>query len=166
MADKRPVIDIRWTLADKIIENSSWALLVILWVMSVYCFFALPQIIPIHFNGAGNADRFGDKSTLLLLPVVCTVLLLGMTKINQYPHLFNFPIPVTSDNAPSQYRLAQRMIRFLKLAIVLIFISINIFTTLTVKGMSPGLESWLIPVIVVLIFIPTIWFLIKSLRLP
>ena len=165
MTNKRPLIGINLTSTDKMMENCSWTFLVALWVMSIYCVFTFPEIIPIHFNGSGEADRFGDKSALLFLPAVCSVLILGMTKINQYPHLFNFPVAVTSDNAPRQYRLAQRMIRFLKIVIVFIFLFINLHTILTVKGMYPGLKTWLLPLIFVMIFIPTIWFSIKSLQL-
>ena len=165
MTNKRPVIASHLTPTDKIMETSSWALLVALWVMSIYCVFTFPETIPIHFNGSGEADRSGDKSTLLFLPAVCSILILGMTKINQYPHLFNFPVAVTSDNAPRQYHLAQRMIRYLKLVIVFIFLFINLHTMLTVKGMYPGLTTWLLPLILIMIFIPTIWFSIKSLKL-
>jgi len=165
MTNNRTPITIPPTPGDKLFDNIAWVLLVILWVASIYNVFTLPQIIPIHFNGSGEADRFGDKTTLLLLPVLGSVILLGLTKINHYPQIFNFPVTVTSDNASRQYPLAQRMIRFLKLSIVLIFLLINLFTTLTVKGMAQGLASWLLPVILVLVFIPTLWFTIKSLQL-
>jgi len=164
MTNKRPVIDTPLTLTDKIMETGSWTLLIALWVMSSYCVFTFPEIIPVHFKGSGEADRFGDKFTLLLLPLVSTILLLGMTKINQYPHLFNFPVVVTSDNAPRQYRLAQKMIRFLKLVIVLMFLLINLHTILTVKGIDTVFRSLLLPLILVMVFIPTIWFSIKSLQ--
>ena len=38
-----------------------------------YIYPSLPNIIPTHFNGSGEADAWGDKSTIYLLPFIMGV---------------------------------------------------------------------------------------------
>ena len=81
----------------------------------------MPATIPTHYNGAGQADGFGGKITILTLPLIATVLFVGMTFLNKYPHIFNYPTNITQDNVLRQYTNATRLIRYLKLIIVFIF---------------------------------------------
>jgi uncharacterized membrane protein len=130
--------------------------LAIMWFLAAYAFFELPDTIPIHFNVSGKADSYGNKLTLLGLPVLATIIYLGLTQLNKYPHLFNYMTTITEDNAEKQYTIATRMLRLLKLAILVIFSLIILFTYLTTIGVADGLGGWFLPVTIALVVIPTI----------
>lgn len=125
----------------------------------------LPDIIPIHFNGAGLADRFGEKGNILILPLIATAIFTILTILNRFPNLFNYPITITKDNAFRQYLNATRMIRYLKLMIVAVFGFITIQTIRSAKGETEGLGIWFLPVMLTLFFIPLAYFISQSFRI-
>lgn len=162
----RPInkIKVELTLADKILEGVGWLTLAILCALTLWNYGGLPETIPIHFNASGQPNGYGSKETLLMFPVIGSVLFVGMTVLNKYPHVFNYPTNITADNALRLYTIATRMVRYVKFAVVLIF-SIIVFKTLkTVEGSTEGLGSWFLPVTFGLIFIPITFSVINVFR--
>jgi uncharacterized membrane protein len=147
---------------DQVFELLGWGVLLALWVWTGTSYSNLPDTIPTHFNAAGEADGFGRKASIVSLPVVASLLYIGLTLLNRVPHSFNFPTPVTQDNAQPQYTNATRMIRFLKLILVLVFAGISYQTIQQANGTGEGLGLWFLPLTLVLIFVPLIYFMIKS----
>ena len=162
--NNRPKIKPILTTTDKAIELVGWIALIGIWVLTLVNYSSLPETIPIHFNGAGKADGFGNKENILSLPIVSTILFIGMTVLNKYPYVFNYPSAITKENALQNYTNATRMIRFLKLIIVIVFGLIVFKIIDNVKGNADGLGTWFLPLILGLIFIPTAYYLMKALR--
>jgi uncharacterized membrane protein len=159
---ERPRLKLELTQADKIAEIIGWLLIFAVWSLTVINYQSLPDIIPTHYNGAGVADGFGDKWMILTLPLVATILFVGLTILNKFPHVFNYPTEITEDNALRQYTIATRLIRYLKVIIIVIFGLIAFQTIRHANGQIEGLGIWFLPLTMGLIFIPIIYFLIKS----
>lgn len=98
------------------------------------------------------------------MPILATVIYIGLTALNKYPHIFNYMTTITEFNAQRQYALATRMLRFIKLAILIIFLLIILFTYLTVISVTNGLGSWFLPLALGLLLIPTFIFIGQSLK--
>jgi len=160
--EERPKLKIQLTPNDKVLELLGWGVLVALWGWTGTSYSSLPDTIPTHFNAAGEADGFGRKEFIVSLPVVASLLYIGLTVLNRFPHSFNFPTPITQDNALRQYTNATRMIRYLKLILVLVFAGISYQTIQQANGTGEGLGLWFLPLTLVLIFVPLIYFVIKS----
>jgi uncharacterized membrane protein len=158
----RPKLNVQLTTTDKLLELFGWGVLLALWVWTGTSYSNLPDSIPTHFNAAGEADGFGRKASIFGLPVVASLLYIGLTLLNRVPHIFNFPTPVTQENALIQYMNATRMIRFLKLILVVVFGGISFQTIQQANGETDGLGVWFLPVTLGLIFLPLIYFVIKS----
>ncbi len=163
-SEERPKLKIQLTTTDQIFELLGWGVLLALWVWTGTSYSSLPDSIPTHFNAAGEADGFGKKASIIGLPLIATLLYIGLTLLNRYPHIFNFPTPITPDNALSQYTNATRMIRYLKLILVLVFAGISFQTTQQAKGTGEGLGLWFLPLTLVLVFMPLVYFVVKSFR--
>ena len=161
---KRPQADIPLTSIDMVAEIAGWVLLVVVWILTMTSYGSLPDTIPTHFNAAGEADGYGHKRTLIGIPIIVSVLYVGMTILNRYPHIFNYPSAITEENYLRQYTQATRLIRYLKLTIVLIFGMIIYFILRNVHGESEGLGVWFLPVTLGLIMLPIIYYLVKSIR--
>jgi len=159
---KRPKIKLELNRTDKIVEVIGWILVIGIWILTLANYFELPDIIPIHFNGAGEADGFGKKANILFLPIISTLLFIGLTLLNKYPHVFNYPNEITEENALSQYMNATRMLRYLKLIILIIFGTIVFMTIQNVNGNADGLGTWFLPLTMVFVFIPILYFLITG----
>lgn len=161
---KQPKIKIKLTTTDRIFEMLAWVLILSIWILTIINYSKLPETIPIHYNGFGQADGFGGKATILTLPIIATILFVGLTALNRFPHIFNYPTTITQDKALKQYTNATRFIRYLKLIIVIIFGLIAFKTIQNANGEANGLGVWFVPMTLGLIFIPLIYFVIKSFK--
>ncbi|MBE7170073.1 MAG: DUF1648 domain-containing protein [Williamsia sp.] len=159
----RPKVKLTLSRLDHILEITSKIVLAIMWVLMLYIFFKLPAVIPIHFGSTGQADGYGNKTTILFLPVLATVIYFGMTQLNKRPHILNYPVKITVNNALRQYTLATRMLRFIKVAVLIILSLIILFTYLTTIGVANGLGSWFLPFALGILLLPTIVLISLSL---
>jgi len=156
---KRPKIKTELTLFDLIVEIAGFIALLAMWIVLMVTYSGLPDVIPVHYNRAGLANHFGEKSGIFVLPVIATAVFAGMTILGRFPHLFNYPVAITENNAFLQYRNAARMVRCLKFAIVLVFGYLVLHTVLYT---SENLGIWFMPLSLAIIFIPVIYFMVTS----
>ncbi len=154
--ESRPRVQLYLSNLDKKIELLGKIFVMLLWVITLVAFFNLPQIIPTHFNAKGQVDDYGSKLTLFILPVVATLLYFLLSFLNNYPHLFNYATIITEKNAEQQYTFATRILRYVKVAILIIFSGTTLFTYLTSTGIIDGLGWWFLPFCFTLIFVPII----------
>ena len=159
---KRPKIKIWLTIFDLILEITGAVAVLAIWILLLATYSKLPEIIPKHYNGLGQVDAFGDKNEIITLPVITTILYAGMTILSRFPHVFNYTVSITEDNAVFQYRNMARMVRCLNLGIVLFFGSMLLQTIRHAFGNAAGLGIWFIPVFLGIIVVPMIYFLVKS----
>jgi len=159
---KRPKIKTAFTVFDLIIEIIGLVALLALWILLLVSYFDLPDVIPVHFDGLGQANAFGGKRSILFLPVIATVLYAVMTIVNWFPHVFNFPVVITEENAFFQYSNMSRMLRCLKLSLILIFGSIVFQTIRNAEGHTEGLGIWFLPFVLAITIIPILFFTVKS----
>ena len=164
LMEARPKMKINLTHLDKVLEISGIILLIIMWTLAAFNYYQSLETVPIHFNLSGQPDSYGSKVTLLLLPIIPTVIYFGMTQLNKYPHIFNYMTKITEENAKQQYTIATRMIRILKASVVLIF-TIDILSALLMTfGMVDGLSAWSFPVTILILAVPTIYLIVQSLN--
>ncbi len=117
----RPKIILRLSRLDKTLETSGKCIIILLWIFAIIAFFKAPDTIPTHFNTSGQVDNYGKKGTIFILPIIATIILIGLTILNQYPNIFNYLTEITEANAVYQYSIATRMIRFFKVLIAILF---------------------------------------------
>tara|TARA_R110000737_G_scaffold127980_1_gene160584 strand:+ start:88 stop:594 length:507 start_codon:yes stop_codon:yes gene_type:complete len=161
----RPKVKLDLTNTDKVIEFTGLTLLIGIWILAILSFSDLPESIPTHFNGAGEADGFGERTNIFVLPIIGTITFIGLTLLNKNPHIFNYPKTITNENALNQYSNAMRMIRVLKLIFVFVFGLILVRTLQNTNGNADGIGTWFLPLTIGLFVIPTLYFLIKSMKI-
>lgn len=130
----KPKIQLSLSTFDKVLEWLAVFLLIVLWGLALWALATLPAIIPTHFTFSGEVDGYGTKWTIMILPVVATIVYAGVTKINLFPHVFNYMVPITEKNAPSQYTRSTRVLRFVKLVILILFSFLVILTMIKSKA--------------------------------
>ena len=162
--NKRPRIKLQLKQTDKILEVVGWVSVFGIWALPLINYFDLPEIIPIHFNGAGKADEFGNKTHIFILPIISTLLFIGLRTLNKHPHIFNYPNQITKENALDQYTNATRMMRVLKLVIIVLFGLIVFRKFQIVNGHADGLGTWFLPFTIGVFIILTLYFLMMSMK--
>lgn len=152
--ETRPKLKLQLSITDNIVTILSLLVLVSMWFFVVYTYQSLPEIIPTHFNAAGKADSFGNKTNYFFLPVLATILYFGLSFLNRYPHIFNYLNKITEQNARHQYTVATRMLRYLNLTILIVFSTIMLFTYQSATGQKNGPGPFFLIFICCILFIP------------
>jgi len=160
----RPKLNLQLSAMDLSLEILGWRAIIGVWVLTLMHYSKLPDTIPIHYNASGEPDGFGGKGHIISLPIVSTILFLGLSLLNKYPHIFNYPTEITTENALKQYTNATRLLRYLKLIIAIVFGSIVYQTIRTAIGKTDGIAGWFLPLALGLIFLPLTFVVVKSFR--
>jgi uncharacterized membrane protein len=160
--NNRPRITLEQELADRFLIISGFAVVFLVWLLIIWQYGALPDTVPTHFNARGEPDGYGSKFTILILGILGTVIFIGLETLSHYPHSFNYTVNITPENAPAQYRLATRFIRLLNLSMALIFLIVVYVIIESADGTSFEGSAWILPTILVLVFVPLIIYVLKS----
>jgi uncharacterized membrane protein len=150
---------------DHYINVLSWVLLVVLLVIPLAYWTELPNSLPTHFNFRGTPDCFGTKVSVWTLPILGTVLLSLLSLLNKVPHLFNYPVEITMQNASRLYALGIRMMGLIKLVLVVWLNAINFKSIQIGLGKTHELGSGYMPVFVCILLFLIVIFMVKSKRL-
>lgn len=161
----RSKIKINLKFYDKLIEGICLISLLIIWFIVIFEYRYLPEIIPIHFDISGQADRFGDKANIFVLPLITTILCLSISIANQYPHIFHSPKVIVKENVLEHYTNSSKMLRYLKLTVVLILGHLNYKIIEKAKGNIHHLGNWYLPLTLTIILLPLIYFIIRSFKI-
>ncbi len=149
---------------DIIIESLGAICIIYLAAQLIVEYLGLNDKIPTHFGSDGMPNAWGNKSSLLIPPTIALTLYAGLTILNRFPHLFNFPLTITEQNAERQYQYAKTMVSVLKLSIIVTFTYIQIQTINVAKETNLGLGSYFISLIVIGSFLPIIIYFIIALK--
>ncbi len=160
MAEKRPRLKIKPRKSDKRLEIAGWAVILASWLLVAFSYSNLPEAIPVQYDFRGAVVKWGPKLRIFLLPVLSTVLFLGISLLNRYPHHMNYPVNITRDNAFRHYTIAARFNRYVKLLLALIFFIIALRTIEIAYGHSGQLGFWSLPIILVIFVTPMTTLLI------
>jgi len=134
MQNARPKIKVPLETLDIIIELLNITLLLLMLGYTIMNYLELPETIATHFNVKSEADGFGDKSTIWLLPGIALFIYVMMIVINKVPHLHNYMVNITEENALKNYRLSTRLIRFANLFCQILFTLITYKIIQSSKG--------------------------------
>lgn len=153
MEEKRPKIKIESQTGDNLLEIGAIAALIFTITYVIINYAQMPARIPTHFNFSGQVDGYGDKSSLLFLPVVPVFLYTLFTIINRYPHVFNYPVKITQENAAIQYELGTRLMRSVKFIIMALFASLSYEIIGSTYAHATTSSWWMLPVEIAVLFV-------------
>lgn len=122
----------------------------------------IPQTIAIHFNGSGEADGWGSKAALVILPIISFLLFAGLAHLRKIPHQFNYMTTITEQNAPYQYKTSILLLSWIKLEIVALFTYVQWAAIQVASGGVSSLGVWLLPVILVILIGTIVFYVMKS----
>ena len=160
----RPRIKLAWDRLDYMMEIAGWFLVAAALFITIYFYPKLPDIIPSHFNAAGEADGWSGKGTIWISPAIAFVLFAGIRILTNYPHQLNYITAITEENAEYQYRLATRLLRSLNLVIAGIFFYLQWSIVNAAFGKWEESGAWFLPVFISLMVFIVVFYMVKSTR--
>jgi uncharacterized membrane protein len=162
----RPQLKIPLTKFEVIIEILCVLLLVILFAEVIRIYPSLPEKMVRHINSGGEPTAYGGKSTVFGVSFVNLGLYLLLTILNRYPHLFNYPVTITEENAKFQYQIARSYLSILKLSMIIIFMIVcwNIIYLSVDKSKTILNGTPFILFLLLLLIVPFIFYWTKAKR--
>lgn len=148
MKTGRPKIKVPLEGLDIVLDILSATLLILMIVYAIISYSELPDTIPSHFNAKGEVDGYSDKSMLWLLPGLGVILFFGLYIMNKYPHIHNYMVNITEENALKNYRLSTRIVRFTNLFVMIIFGIILYSMIASAKNNNSVMGNWILPFII------------------
>ncbi len=121
MRNDRPKIQVPFKTLDVVIELASIAVLILMWLHIIIEYPQLPETIASHFNGSGEADGYGSKYFIWFLPALALIIYTSLFLINRYPHLHNYTVNITDENALKYYTFSTRVLRVVNFLCTLMF---------------------------------------------
>jgi hypothetical protein len=87
-----------------------------------------------------------------VLPIIGLALYLGLSVLTRFPHRYNYPWPITPDNAERQYRLARVFLTVLKAELVWFFGYLKMIAVEVAHRRSDGLGQEFLPIFLLTTF--------------
>jgi uncharacterized membrane protein len=123
---KRPVLALDWSGSDRAIEIAALLALIAVFAILAAYWPRLPERVPTKFAMDGQIKDWGSRSLLLLVPLVALATYIALTILGRFPHLYSYPVTITSQNAERHYRLGRWMLATIKLAVLLLLAAVSL----------------------------------------
>ena len=153
---------------DRKIIRLGWILVILNLCAAFAFYFDLPDKVSTHFNLRGQADGFGDKSTIWLIVLINLGLYYGLNLLSTKlaPHRHNYPVKVTEKNAPALYAMSIRMLTVLNTSIALLFLLVILHIVFTARfGLDLGLIKIVLLISAIITILP-LYFIFKMMKVP
>ncbi len=163
-SNRRPRIRPERTWLDLSLTTAALAFVLASALLAIIFWPKLPDQIPTHFNTAGEPDGWGPRWVIWLLPITSMGLLGGLLGVIRYPWVANMPVPITEENAESQYRLVNRMLRILGVIVSLTFLLLVTMTIQMAHGRPSIIAPWVLLTLIGPSIVTIVWYLIAASR--
>lgn len=160
----RPKLPQPLTTLDWLMEIGALAGITVTALILAVAWPSLPRTVPMHFGPSGRVDAWGDRSITLALPILVAFIYGVTTLLGRFPHVFNYPWPITPENAAAQYRAAGVLLRGLKLEMAWLFAYIQWRMIRIALGDTNGLGAWFLPAALALVLATLGWGIVRMYR--
>ncbi|OAS14601.1 DUF1648 domain-containing protein [Paenibacillus oryzisoli] len=163
--ENRPVIQLAKSRIETVLDVISLLAFLGMIAYVAYEWHDMPERIPMHFNGKGEIDGWGNKMSLIAVPCIGVIIYVGLTLLSKVPHVYNYPSQITSQNARGQYQNARLLINSMKTIILILFAFIEWSIIQSAKEGTAELNLWVLGFILLILFGTIIFFIIRSKQL-
>jgi uncharacterized membrane protein len=149
---KRPRLNIPRTPLEGFCDLIAAAVVIGITVYLISTWASLPTKIPVHFNFAGQVDRWGEQNALFSIFAVMLALYIGLSILQRFPHIYNYPFGLTPKNVHRQYQVARQLLAIIKTEVVCFFSFIQWQVVSVARGRGETLGIWFLPVMMLVLF--------------
>lgn len=160
----RPILSIPRTPYETLLVALTVLGIVAVLIITVWGWLVLPTTIPTHFSISGTPDSYGGKGGLLVMPIFSICLAALLTFVSRFPHTYNYPWPITAENAPRQYYLARLLMRWLALDIVLMMCILQWLIIQAAQSNSASSILLVVPILVAALIVTIVLYMIRASR--
>jgi Protein of unknown function (DUF1648) len=134
-----------------LIDSLSIVVLILGWWIALSVYPRLPERVPVHFGFTGEADRWGGRWMIFLIPLVST----AVVALNYW--LFEYVSPGSPKPIPPRMMTP---LRLLLLELSLMFTYITWRMSEVAFGRARGLGGWFLPVTLIAVLATCGWMFV------
>ena len=149
---KRPKLEVSLSLKEKMLILISTFCVIAMWVYLYIVWSDIPSVIPTHFGFSGTPDRFGNRNSMFLQPIIASIMHVLLVVLSKIPHCFNYPVSVTEKSAEALYKIGKQLILLLDMEISLMLLILLWEDIQTAIGNISGLGIEIMCMSMVIIF--------------
>ena len=131
-------IRIRYTKFLIAMEIIGVAILAAILVYTAFRYTMLPAEIPKHYNGLGEVDAWGPKSSVWTIPIVSILVYALVTVSSFFPNTWNYPAKIELENLPKAENKVRQMLSCMKILITGLFAYLQFETLRLSENISMG----------------------------
>lgn len=150
MYETRPRIRIPLTRLQWAIEVLTVGVLLALLLCVWQAWPTIPERIPHKFDISGQPIRWGGRSGLWFLPGLALVGYALMSVLQRMPHVYNYPVDLTAEEAPRLYAIGVSLIIWMKLQAVALFALLSWRQIEAALNRTSAVDAWIVPVAITL----------------
>jgi uncharacterized membrane protein len=159
---KRPRLNIPRTQLEVFCDLIAAAVVIGIAAYLIATWASLPAKIPVHFNFAGQVDRWGSRNTLFSIFAVMLAMFIGLSILQRFPHIYNYPFGLTPENVHRQYQVARQLLTLIKTEVVCLFAFIQWQTVLVARGREETLGIWFLPFMLLVLSGTTAFYFVQA----
>jgi uncharacterized membrane protein len=160
----RPVLHLPRTPVETLLEVLIALGIIAIIAITAWGYFTLPRIIITHYGLSGTPNAYGGKEPLLIVPIIAVCVAVLLTVLSRYPHLSNYPWPITAENAPRQYALTRLLMLWIAFEMVWILCGLEWILIQAAQGSPPNALLLLIPAMLLTFIVTIILYYRAALR--
>ena len=119
----------------------------------------IPSQVPLHYNAAGQIDRWGGKGTLIALAAIAWVMYGLLTLVERIPGAWNTGVKITEENRERVYALLGHLLSTLKGILCAMFVWI-----LAAAARCQPLSVWFLPLALGAVFGDMLYWFVRVFR--
>ena len=135
-------------MSANLIDALSVVVLILGWWVALSVYPRLPEQVPVHFGLTGEADRWGRRWMIFLIPLVSTVII----ALDYW--LFEYVSPGSPRPIPPEMRTPLHLL-LLELSVIFTYIAWR--KSEVAFGRARGLGGWFLPVTLITVFATCGW---------
>jgi hypothetical protein len=138
-------------MSVNVIDALSVVVLILGWWIALSVYPRLPERVPVHFGLTGEADRWGGRWMIFLIPLVSTVIF----ALDYW--IFEYASPRSPKPIPPEMRTPMHLL-LLELSVIFAYITWRMSEVAFAR--ARGLGGWFLPVTLIAIFATCGWMFV------
>ena len=138
-------------MSVNLIDALSVVVLILGWRLALSVYPRLPERVPVHFGLRGEADRWGGRWMIFMIPLVST----AIVALDYW--IFEYVSPGSPRPIPPEMRTPLHLL-LLELSVIFTYITWRMSEV--AFGRARGLGGWFLPVALIAVFATCGWMLV------
>ncbi|MGR3811485.1 DUF1648 domain-containing protein [Jiulongibacter sp. NS-SX5] len=144
---------------EKIFTYTGFALFLLAMAYFLFAFSSLDGKIPVHFNAAGEPDRFGSKTEAIIAFVVFGIVMIVLQAVkNMDPQYMNMPVKKTEENLSRLHTISKELLSFIILWSGVLSIYLSYEMVQIAKGLTSATNQTIFWGLILSLFLGIIYY--------